>query len=104
MKKIMALVLAALMLLGCCSFAAAEELPEGYPEIIEGLDFGGQTVTLTNIKQDNWNYAIDNSLHINYGGALRAAYDSPLGPLSIDLNYNNFTRRPSLYLNIGHVF
>ena len=44
MKKIMALVLAALMLLGCCSFAAAEELPEGYPEIIEGLDFGGQTV------------------------------------------------------------
>ena len=44
MKKIMALVLAALMLLGCCSFAAAEELPEGYPAIIEGLDFGGQTV------------------------------------------------------------
>ena len=44
MKKIMALVLAALMLLGCCSFAAAEEVPEGYPEIIEGLDFGGRTV------------------------------------------------------------
>ena len=44
MKKIMALVLAALMLLGCCSFAAADDLPEGYPEIIEGLDMGGQTV------------------------------------------------------------
>ena len=44
MKKIMALVLAALMLLGCCSFAAAEELPEGYPAIIDGLDFGGKTV------------------------------------------------------------
>ena len=44
MKKIMALVLAAMLLLGCCSFAAAEELPEGYPEVIEGLDFGGQTV------------------------------------------------------------
>ena len=44
MKKIMALVLAALMLLGCCSFAAAEEVPEGYPAIIEGLDFGGATV------------------------------------------------------------
>ena len=56
------------------------------------------------LLSSNWNYAIDNSLHINYGGALRAAYDSPLGPLSIDLNYNNFTRRPSLYLNIGHVF
>ena len=44
MKKIMALVLAALMLLGCCSFAAAEEVPAEYPEIIEGLDFGGATV------------------------------------------------------------
>ena len=44
MKKIMALVLAAMMLLGCCSFAAAENIPEEYPEIIEGLDFGGQTV------------------------------------------------------------
>ncbi len=44
MKKIMALVLAAMLLLGCCSFAAAEELPDGYPEIIEGLDFGGATV------------------------------------------------------------
>ena len=44
MKKIIALVLAAMMLLGCCSFAAAEELPEGYPEIIEGLDMGGKTV------------------------------------------------------------
>ena len=44
MKKIMALVLAALMLLGCCSFAAAEDVPEGYPAKIEGLDLGGQTV------------------------------------------------------------
>ena len=44
MKKIMALVLAALMLLGCCSFAAAEDVPAEYPEIIEGLDFGGATV------------------------------------------------------------
>jgi len=44
MKKIMALVLAAMMLLACCSFAVAEDIPEGYPEIIEGLDFGGETV------------------------------------------------------------
>ena len=44
MKKIMALVLAALMLLGCCSFAVAEDVPEGYPAKIEGLDLGGQTV------------------------------------------------------------
>ena len=44
MKIIMALVLAALMLLGCCSFAVAEDVPEGYPAKIEGLDMGGQTV------------------------------------------------------------
>ena len=44
MKKITALVLAAILALACFSFAAAEELPEGYPAIIEGLDFGGQTV------------------------------------------------------------
>ena len=43
MKKIIALVMAALMLLVSCSFALAE-VPEGYPEIIEGLDFGGQTI------------------------------------------------------------
>ena len=43
MKKIMALVVAAIMLLGCCSLALAE-VPESYPEVIEGLDFGGATV------------------------------------------------------------
>ncbi|MBR3106265.1 MAG: hypothetical protein IKH30_03655 [Clostridia bacterium] len=43
MKKIIALVMAALMLLVSCSFSLAE-VPEGYPEIIEGLDFGGQTI------------------------------------------------------------
>ena len=42
MKKIIALLLAAMMLLACCS--ALAEVPEGYPEIIEGLDFGGETV------------------------------------------------------------
>ena len=44
MKKIMALVLAAMLILGCCSFAAAEDVPEGYPAKIEGLDFGGAEV------------------------------------------------------------
>ena len=45
MKKIMALVLAAMLVLGICSFASAEaEVPEGYPAIIEGLDFGGAEV------------------------------------------------------------
>ncbi len=45
MKKLISLVLAAIMLMACCSFASAEaEVPEGYPAIIEGLDFGGQTI------------------------------------------------------------
>ena len=44
MKKILSIVLAAMMLLGCCS--ALAEVPEGYPEIIEGLDFGGETIYL----------------------------------------------------------
>ncbi|MCQ2457830.1 MAG: hypothetical protein MJ142_03740, partial [Clostridia bacterium] len=42
MKKIISLILAALMLFVAC--AALAEAPEGYPEIPEGLDFGGQTV------------------------------------------------------------
>ena len=41
MKKILALVLAAMLLMGVCS--ALAEAPEGYPEVIEGLDFGGRT-------------------------------------------------------------
>ena len=44
MKKFITLLVAAVMLLVSCSFALAEEVPEGYPEIIEGLDFGGRTV------------------------------------------------------------
>ena len=46
MKKIMALVLAAMMLLACCS--ALAEAPEGYPEVKEGIDFGGKDVYIYN--------------------------------------------------------
>ena len=42
MKKILALVLAAMLLMGMCS--AMAEVPEGYPEVIEGLDFNGATI------------------------------------------------------------
>lgn len=42
MKKIVALFLALSML---CAMALAE-VPEGYPEVIEGLDFGGMNVVL----------------------------------------------------------
>lgn len=47
MKKLLALVMAAIMLLACCSALAEDAaVPEGYPEVIEGLDFGGQTIYL----------------------------------------------------------
>ena len=42
MKKLIALVLAAALLLTCCS--ALAEAKEGYPAKIEGLDFGGKDV------------------------------------------------------------
>ncbi len=44
MKKIITLVLAlaAVLVLGICG--ATAEVPEGYPEVIEGLDFGGADV------------------------------------------------------------
>ena len=42
MKKIVSLLLAAMLFVAC--LASLAEVPEGYPEIIEGLDFGGATV------------------------------------------------------------
>lgn len=43
MKKLVALVLAAMML---CASVAFAEAPEGYPAVKEGIDFGGKTVTI----------------------------------------------------------
>lgn len=42
MKKLVALLLAVMML----SAMALAEAPEGYPEVVEGIDFGGATVTI----------------------------------------------------------
>jgi len=42
MKKLLALLLAAMML--CVSVAALAEAPEGYPEVKEGIDFGGAEI------------------------------------------------------------
>ena len=42
MKKLVSVLLAAMMLMACCS--ALAEAPEGYPEIREGIDFGGKDV------------------------------------------------------------
>jgi len=41
MKKLVALLLAAMMLL---SVSALAEAPEGYPEVVPGIDFGGKTL------------------------------------------------------------
>ena len=43
MKKLLALVLAALMVLACTA-AFAEEAE--YPEVVEGIDFGGATLDM----------------------------------------------------------
>ena len=50
MKKLVALLLAAMML--TVSFAMAEA-PEGYPEIVPGMDFGGATVTIYDFWGNN---------------------------------------------------
>ena len=42
MKKLVALLLAVMML----SAMALAEAPEGYPAVVEGIDFGGRTVTI----------------------------------------------------------
>lgn len=52
----------------------------------------------------DWRPKPGDPYHLAFGTALRAAYDSPLGPISLDLNWNNLTRRLGLYLNIGYVF
>ena len=44
------------------------------------------------------------SLETTFGTALRVAYDSPLGPVSLDLHWNNFSHRLGAYINIGYVF
>ena len=56
------------------------------------------------IYSSDWPGHADAMHKINYGFALRTAYNSPLGPISLDFNWNNFTHRVGLYLNIGYVF
>ncbi len=53
MKKLFALLLAVMMLLG--SVAAYAESPEGYPEVKEGVDFGGAEIFI----YDYWTASAD---------------------------------------------
>ncbi len=52
MKKTLALLLALAMLMTVAAFA---EAPEGYPEIVEGIDFGGETIYI----YDYWTASAD---------------------------------------------
>lgn len=49
-------------------------------------------------------YTNDKNFHDILGFAVQVAYDSPIGPISLDLHWNDFTRRAGAYLNIGHIF
>ena len=53
MKKLAAIVLAIMMLCSCVSVLA--EAPEGYPEVKEGVDFGGKTIYI----YDYWSTSSD---------------------------------------------
>ena len=53
MKKLFTLLLAALMLI--TSVAALAEAPEGYPEVKEGIDFGGAEIFV----YDYWSASAD---------------------------------------------
>ena len=53
MKKLFALLVSAVMLMACV--AALAEAPEGYPEVKEGIDFGGAEIFI----YDYWTASAD---------------------------------------------
>ena len=53
MKKLFALLVSAVMLMSCV--AALAEAPEGYPEVKEGIDFGGAQIYI----YDYWTASAD---------------------------------------------
>ena len=94
MKKIMALVLAAMLLLGCCSFAAAEDVPEGYPAIIEGLNFDGAEVYIydwysTGTRSEN--PTEEEQLTYDYRDWLEATYNCKI----IETALSDWTNQPA---------
>ena len=42
--------------------------------------------------------------HGSFGAALRLAWKTPIGPVSVDLTWNDITSRIGAYLNIGFTF
>ena len=68
MKKLVALLLVAMML--CASMAALAESPEGYPEVVEGIDFGGAQLYI----YDYWTSSSDRKADPNEEEAAQYAY------------------------------
>ena len=66
MKKLFALLLAAMLLV--TSVAALAEAPEGYPEVVDGIDFGGDTVYI-------WLYWAPNARSADPTEEQQARYD-----------------------------
>lgn len=49
-------------------------------------------------------FTAQNDYHGTLGLGLRLAYDSPIGPVSLDLHHNDFNHSLGAYVNIGYVF
>ena len=59
-------------------------------EAVQEPDFGGQTVTLTNIKQDNWNYAID----LYWTGYAKGSWSGTMPGVTVNNRYDIYEINP----------
>lgn len=53
---------------------------------------------------DNFGKMFNNQGRNDFGAAIEYAYDSPIGPLSLNINWSEKTNRVSAYVNIGYYF
>ena len=103
MKKIIALVMAAMLLLGCCSvMAETAEVPEGYPAIIEGLDFGGADVYIYDWWSDDTRSddpSEDQQLQYDYQDWLMETYNVKVHLLALSDWAGNPTELANMVVN-----
>ncbi len=66
----------------------------------EGVDFGQFfSSKIMNFTSDGFA-----SVYNWWGGGIRYAYDSPIGPISLDLNWSSLTKSIGFYFNLGYYF
>ena len=53
--------------------------------------------------RNNYNYGYKTSYNW-WGFGLRYSYDLPVGPLDVEVNWSDMTRRVGVYVSIGHYF